>query len=384
MSDDIQNIDSPRDDVEIQEIEIDDIQDNIPETPRENPAEGTEDQNNAITLKELIEKQRKKEEIFFIDLINPLFAKKITTQKEEEKRSLEPKYQVDRGEKYGRLRVGEVFRTAFHSTHHFRGNTLPNHAVLPYPSTSVVESIVLPSDESKNRMIGNAYCSHTTQYSAVYTKVYPTHRIVVIADPFHVAGGEVSAEQLCATFYKSYETHFKMISSYISTIESMVEVLTDLDLIFSKNHLVPVNTAILVISNEDGGFNTSKPTILSTVLGGMHLFKMKRNGEIVKLNSSSNYRIGDSKGDEIEMHFDWSSYEKDDMIVVMTEEELGEGVDPVDAVRAKIGDGCVFDAIMKKCNQVAVGFTLNVDLWHAQSFMGRPKKDWMKPVMVKV
>ena len=241
------------------------VLDNVPETPREPVSDNEEhheeekenqpeeNQNNAITLKELIEQQRKKDEVFYIELNNNTFAKKITQQGNEDQRTIEPKYSVDKGEKYGRLRVGEVFRTTFHSSHHFQGNNLPKYSVLPFPTTPIVESLMLPSDDSKNRIIGNAYCSHSTNHSAISTKVYSTHRIIVIADPIHVAGSDQSAEQLCGLFYKAYENHFKMISSTTSTIEAMVEVLTDLDLIFSKNHLVPVNTAIFIISNEDGG-----------------------------------------------------------------------------------------------------------------------------------
>ncbi|EDR21518.1 hypothetical protein EDI_289520 [Entamoeba dispar SAW760] len=345
----------------------------IPSTPR----------RAAVSLKELIAQQHQQQKKTEILMASIFIQKKIGETKEEPKRTISCDYSPETKEKHSRLRVEEFFRTMFRSNNQCHKLNIPKYLMLPIPSEVLMESIIIPQDISKIRLLGTAYAAHSNDYATIFTRVYSTHRIVLVVDPIHTINADYASQQFAGLFFKCYETQFSSITSVTNTIEALVETMTDINIVFSKNKLVPVNFTLLIICDEDCGFGESKPAVLSLVVGDFNIFKLNKTTEIKKICDGGNYRIGENPGDDAKVYFDWSYFNNDDTLIITTTKEF-QGIEtPEKVLMERFESNGVLDSIIKETSTIAVAFSLNIDSWHVHSFMGRPKKEWLKPQMIK-
>ncbi|GAB1220963.1 hypothetical protein ENUP19_0061G0123 [Entamoeba nuttalli] len=338
---------------------------------------------SGVSLKELIAQQHQQQKKKEVVMASIFIQRKISESTEEPKRTISCDYSPETKEKHSRLRVEEFFRTILHSNNQCHKLDIPKYLMLPIPSDVLMESIIIPQDTSKIRLLGTAYAAHSNDYATIFTRVYSTHRIILVVDPVHTINADYASQQFSSLFFKCYETQFSSITSATNTVEALIETMTDIDIVFSKNKLVPVNFTLLIIFNEDCGFGESKSSVLSLVVGDFNVFKLNKTTGVKKICEGGNYRIGENTKDDAKVCFDWSYFDNDDALIITTTKEFQGVENPEKFLMEKFESTGVLDSIIKETSTVAVAFSLNIDLWHVHSFMGRPKKAWLKPQMIK-
>ncbi|KAL7719607.1 Uncharacterized protein QTN25_003307 [Entamoeba marina] len=324
---------------------------------------------------------------FDLNIEMDLFGKSYKLNEEDEVEDateLSNKHNIETKEKYSRLQVEEVFRESFYSTHCLEESKIPKLPLLPLPSPVLAQSISLPNDPFNIHYIGNAFAAKTTNYSAVVARVYKTHKIVLVIDPVHVANGDASAQEFAALFFKSYEEQLQNITSVPNTIEAIVEVLTDLDITFTSNKMVPVSFVAMIICDEDFGLAKIKPTVLSVCMGNISMFKYSNESGANKVCGNNNYRLGDNKPSDLKFHFDWSYFDLDDILIVTTQEQLKDIENPCEYISQTFKEHDHLGKMVSVFSEVCVAVQLEGDKWHEESFMKRPKKALKKAYKSKV
>ena len=350
--------------------------------PEDNSEEGTGLSGEAFVespeIRALQEQVQEQLKAITLDLTGEAVANELLEEplELERKVSLELHSRADfAGDKYR-----EQLNLAVFSAPNIFDQSFPLTPILPLTSTPLVASNLMPGDEYSVRTLGPALYAHNTRYSGVFTRVYPTHRLVLTVESFKVINRENSVEQFAAIFFEAYEREFAAVQSVTGVFQSLVHVLTDAVIGFDRGSLVPVSFGLVILCNEDEGFAEIRPTGMALVVGNMLIFA-GTPAEVKQICDVGNFLIGTETDEDPVAPARWCYFGTDDLVVIHgTNEQADLCAEDVQAVLQQTTEK---PAVCAAIPGTTVVFDAREEPWHIPSFLQKPTKEWRKPAKAK-